>query len=78
VAEALPAVPTYDREHLPGGPYYLYKKKVPIIAHRMDGPFQVLTSEGPLTCQDGWLCMDARGYPYPVAADEFTLIYSRS
>lgn len=24
---------------------------------------------------DGYLCFDARGYPYPVAADEFALIY---
>ncbi len=44
-------------------------------AIRMDGPFTVVTSEGPLTCADGWLCFDARGYPYPVALDEFDLIY---
>jgi len=52
-----------------------YRKKVPIQAVRMDGPFQVETSEGPLMCHDGWLCWDARGYPYPVSADEFELIY---
>lgn len=44
-------------------------------AIRMSGPFTVETSEGPLRCADGWLCFDARGYPYPVAADEFDLIY---
>lgn len=44
-------------------------------AIRMAGPFTVETSEGPLRCEDGWLCFDARGYPYPVAAEEFALIY---
>jgi hypothetical protein len=52
-----------------------FRKKVPTRATRIEGPFMVLTSEGPLTCADGWLCIDARGYPYPVAADEFDLIY---
>lgn len=30
---------------------------------------------GPLHCADGWLAIDARGYPYPIAADEQALIY---
>jgi hypothetical protein len=52
-----------------------YRKTVPIKAIRMDGPFTVETSEGQLACQDGWLCQDSRGYPYPVAATEFANIY---
>jgi len=44
-------------------------------AVKIDGPFRVLTSEGPLDCKDGYLCKDARGYPYPVATEEFNLIY---
>jgi hypothetical protein len=55
-----------------------YQKKVPTCAHRVEGPFVVATSEGPLSCADGYLCIDARGYPYPVAADEFDLIYAGS
>lgn len=54
-----------------------YQKKVATSAMRVDGPFQVDTSEGTLTCKDGYLCIDARGYPYPVAKDEFDLIYER-
>ena len=51
-------------------------RKVPLTrALRMDGPFVVQTSEGLLHCEDGWLAVDARGYPYPIAADEFELIY---
>lgn len=52
-----------------------YRKKVFTKMLRMDGPFTVATSEGPLTCQDGFLAMDARGYPYPIAADEHAFIY---
>jgi hypothetical protein len=53
-----------------------FRKQVPTKALRMDGPFRVETSEGPLTCEDGYLCLDARGYPYPVAREEFDLIYA--
>ncbi len=52
-----------------------YKKKVNTKAVRMLGPFEVLTSEGTLSCKDGYLATDARGYPYPIATDEFELIY---
>jgi hypothetical protein len=53
----------------------LYRKKVATQAVRIDGPFIVATSEGELSCKDGYLCKDARGYPYPVAKEEFELIY---
>lgn len=45
-------------------------------AIRIIGPFVVETSEGPLSCEDGWLAIDARGYPYPIADDEFRQIYA--
>jgi len=53
-----------------------WQKKSLTRAMRVLGPFEVLTSEGPLRCADGWLAVDARGYPYPIAADEFDLIYA--
>jgi hypothetical protein len=53
----------------------LYRKIALTHAIRVAGPFTVETSEGPLNCADGYLAVDARGYPYPVAADEFELIY---
>lgn len=52
-----------------------FRKKVTTQAIRIGAPFVVETSEGPLSCKDGWLAVDARGYPYPIAADEFDLIY---
>lgn len=54
-----------------------FRKKVTTRAKRITGPFTVMTSEGPLHCADGWVAVDARGYPYPIAADEFELIYER-
>jgi hypothetical protein len=53
----------------------VYRKKVNTRAIRVAGPFTVETSEWPLNCEDGYLAVDARGYPYPIAADEFELIY---
>lgn len=52
-----------------------YRKKVTTQMVRIDGPFTVETDEGPLTCDDGWLAIDARGNPYPIADDEHQLIY---
>jgi len=52
-----------------------YRKTSLTKAIKIDGPFMVETSEGPLQCIDGFLAIDARGYPYPIASDEFALIY---
>lgn len=52
-----------------------YRKRVTTHAIKIDGPFYVQTSEGVLRCEDGYLAVDARGYPYPIATDEFALIY---
>ena len=65
-ASALPSDPTS---------WPVYRKTALTRALKIDGPFTVQTSEGPLTCSDGYLAVDARGYPYPIAADEFALIY---
>ena len=67
----------YSRDSLPTDPagWQKYRKTLLTSAVRIDGPFTVQTDEGPLSCQDGWLAIDARGYPYPIAADEFSRIY---
>ncbi|MEM7271947.1 MAG: hypothetical protein AAF547_02600 [Actinomycetota bacterium] len=71
---------TYTRDQLPhGGPddprWAAFRKRTATWMVRIDGPFVVETDEGPLRCEDGWLALDARGYPYPIAADEHQLIY---
>ncbi len=66
----------FSKDEVPSDDQFsVYRKKVDTRAARIVGEFRVETSEGPLTCKDGYLCMDARGYPYPVAKDEFDLIY---
>lgn len=58
-----------------------WRKTVPVSAIRVDGPFRVMTSESenePFFCEDGYLAVDARGYPYAIAADEFALIYEEA
>lgn len=68
---------TFSVSNLPSSPadWPKWRKTAVTSAIRIDGPFIVDTSEGPLRCEDGWLAVDARGYPYPIAADEFPLIY---
>jgi hypothetical protein len=47
-------------------------------AARIPGPFRVKTTESesePFFCEDGYLAVDARGYPYAIAAVEFNRIY---
>ncbi len=57
------------------GGWKTYQKKVKTKATKIEGEFIVDTSEGPLHCVDGYLAVDARGYPYPIATEEFKLIY---
>jgi len=62
-----------DAEQVASWPHY--RKRVLTPAIRMEGSFTVETREGPLTCPDGYLAVDAHGWPYPIATEEFELIY---
>ena len=71
---------TFDRDALPSDPagWPRYRKRVLTAAIRITGPFRVRTSETenePFLCEDGYLALDARGYPYAIALEEFDLIY---
>jgi hypothetical protein len=52
-----------------------WRKTATTRAMRIEGPFKVLTREGPLECPDGYLAVDAHGYPYPINKEEFEKIY---
>lgn len=67
----------YSRDNLPSDPatWTGYRKKTVTRALRIEGPFTVLTAEGPLTMPDGYLAIDSRGWPYPIDAREFEAIY---
>jgi len=68
--------PVFSKEHLPDfSNARKFRKKVLTRAIRINTEFTVETSEGKLSCKDGYLAIDARGYPYPIAKDEFEKIY---
>lgn len=52
-----------------------YRKTALTEAVRVKKPVIVRTSEGQLTCEDGYVAMDSRGYFYPIAVEEFEAIY---
>jgi|SRR6266566_2323637 len=78
--EEVLAMELFSASNLPADPavWPRYRKRVLTSAIKIDGPFAVQTSEGTLSCADGYLALDARGYPYPIASDEFGLIYEAS
>jgi len=59
----------YDRRNLPADGWHYYRKREPTAMIRIDGPFEVATREGVMSCPDGWLAVDANGNPYPIAHD---------
>jgi hypothetical protein len=62
--------PTITKENLPivqiADGWQEYVKVTPTQMLRMKGPFTCVTKEGPVTCDDGFLAVDAEGFPYPV------------
>ena len=67
----------FDKDSIPSDEagWGIWRKHALTKALRINGSFQVETTEGTISCQDGYLCVDSRGYPYPVAKDEFEKIY---
>lgn len=55
----------------------VYRKDATVPAIRIEEPFEVETTEGTLICQDGYLAIDSRGYPYPIDKIEFENIYEK-
>lgn len=70
--------PIFDTSNLPADGWKAYRKTSLTRMIRIDGPFTVQTSEGPLRCEDGFLAVDARGYPYPIAVSEHAMIYEEA
>lgn len=70
---------TFSVDNLPEGEWREFRKVAPTRMIRIEGPFAVqIHGQGPesvVTCDDGWVGLDARGYPYPIDVDEQALIY---
>lgn len=69
------APPLYDRDTLPAGHWNNYRKKTLTRAIRIQGPFQVQTSEGLMACEDGYLALDNKNNPYPIDREVFETTY---
>lgn len=65
----------YSKDNLPQEGWKTYRKKRLTDAMRIEGPFEVETTEGVLVCKDGYLAIDSRGFPYPIDKEEFEQIY---
>lgn len=79
---AADGIPLFSAEDLPGedAAWHEYRKVKTTRAIEIEGPFRVMTSESenePFYCEGGYLAIDARGYPYAIAAEEFELIYEQ-
>lgn len=62
---------THD-ELPPREEFSLYRKQRHTPALRIHEPFIAVTVDGnEAHCEDGWLAVDAAGYPYPIAKDVF-------
>lgn len=71
---------TFDRNNLPVPveEMGLHKKKrlTPMVL--AEGPFTVVTQEGPWYLKEGWrglIAIDSFGYPYPITLDEYHASY---
>jgi hypothetical protein len=53
----------------------VWRKAALTRAARIPRPFTVETTEGVMTCEDGWLAVDTEGNPYPIARDVFEKSY---
>ena len=52
-----------------------YRKTTLTKMCRVPGPFEVVTREGVIECQDGYLAIDSGGWPYPIDAEEHARTY---
>jgi hypothetical protein len=71
-------LPLFSVDHLPEDGHGVFRKTSLTKAYRIEDPFRVMTSESenePFFCENGWLAIDARGYPYAIADEEFQKIY---
>lgn len=66
----------FSRDNLPDpAEFEEFSKSGSTKMVRIEGPFTVVTREGTMECEDGWLAIDSRGWPYPIADDEQANIY---
>lgn len=66
----------FTKDKLPKGQWWgTFRKKRLTSAMKINGPFEVETLEGTLSCPEGYLALDSKNNPYPIDKDEFESIY---
>jgi hypothetical protein len=68
----------FSKDNLPPGDWQEYRKRGTTKMLRIIGPFAVQTPEGRVECWDGYLALDAEGYPYPVSKTVHEASYDRA
>ena len=68
---------SFNKDNLPsddvGWSFFTKRSKTKML--KIQGPFEVETKEGVLSCTDGWLALDASGNPYPIDDSEQKKLY---
>lgn len=69
--------PIFDRVHLPGGPWRVYRNRQTVDAVRVRGDFLTRRADGALVERsDAWLTLDlVTGDPKILSAEEFAATY---
>ena len=66
----------FTKDELPAAEEFAeYRKTATTKLARIDGQFEVETREGTLTCEDGYVALDADGWPYPIEASVLARTY---
>ena len=72
-------IPRYTRENIvlmqQCACFKPHQQRTVTLAMPITGPFECMTQEGLVRCQDGYLAIDASGYPYPIATATFEATY---
>lgn len=69
---------TFDRYTLPKDGWKRYRQRGTRWMFPASGPLTVITREGSYSLGEEWsgfIAVDARGYPYPIAGDEHEITY---
>ena len=69
---------SFSKSNLPEGDWFISKKKVLTRIIEVQGSFRVVTINGDVHCDDGFVGLDEAGYPYPIERDVFFRSYDIS
>jgi len=66
---------TFTKDDMPGSGWRAWRKVATTYMLKINEPFSVDTSEGEMSCDDGWLALDSQGNPYPIDSKVQSISY---